>query len=398
VFTQEQQKTVSVTGTGSSVTQQPHSLIINTTSHTNMTTQSTTAVTTTTATLSRKPVANVYWKSVKLCVAKPDVSSEIHRQHGRVGADGRARHSKTDSVTVDTDGITHFEMKPKIMKIATYILAGVLPFIYSRASADETPVQPAQQGLVSVIIDDQTGEELARDHGIQAVEVADLDGLLNAVIQGQKPVRLQHIAVDEDSTDNAVATMTFRPYAGGKPPQAPGANLPLRQLSEEMKRYRIRRAEWQRGLIEYRGQVQGEVEGFVRQVTATQLEVSERFDKKLAARNGRDFNRSDVVKSIEMANKLLKDSAHPVLVLNTDGIDLPSEQRKPQNQPLTVEQLDPKIMLIFVNTSRRPEQSALFRGLRNETRHADNVKEAMSILIDQLNKDDANAEQKSEKE
>lgn len=334
----------------------------------------------------RNPAAKAYWKSVKVCVAKSDGSAVIHH------LDGRVSRPETDSVTVDTDGITHFEMKPKIMKIAAYLLAGVLPFISSRTSGEEVPVQAVRQGLVSVIIDDQTGEELARDHGIQAVEVADLDGLLNAVIQGQKPVRLLHIAVDEDSTDNAVATMTFRPYAGGKPPQAPGANLPLRQLSEEMKRYRVRRAEWQRGLIGYRGQVQGEVEGFVRQVAATQLAVSERFDQILQARQGRDFNRSDVVKSIEMANKLLKDTARPVMVLNTDGDDLPGEQRKPQRQPLTPEQLDPKVMLIFVNTSSRPEQGVLFRGLRNETRHADSVEEAMEILTGILKQDDGNAE------
>ena len=373
---------------------------MNTSSQTNLTIQSATTMNTTTAMPRRNPAANAYWKSVKLCVAKLDGSAEIHHQDGRVeriGADGHVRQSRTDSVTVDTDGITHFEMKPKIMKIAAYLLAGFLPILSSRTSAEEAPVQPAHQGLVSVIIDDQTGEELARDHGIQAVEVADLDGLLNAVTQGQKPVRLLHIAVDEDSADNAVATLTFRPYAGGKPPQAPGANLPLRQLSEEMKRYRVRRGEWQRGLIGYRGQVQGEVEGFVRQVAATQLAVSERFDSILQARQGRDFNRSCIVGSIEMANKLLKNAAHPVMVLNTDGEDLPGEQRKPQRQPLTPKQLDPKVMLIFVNTSRRPEQGVIFRGLRNETRHADSVQEAMGILIEILKQDDGETEPQPEK-
>lgn len=345
--------------------------------------------------------ASTYWKSVKLCIAKPDGSAEIHHLDGsveRIGADGRVSLVNTDSVTAKTAAITQFQLKPNMMKIATYILAGSLPFLSTIASAEDSPAPPRKEGLVSVIIDDQTGEELARDHGIQSLEVADLDGLLGAVIQGQKPVQLQHIAVDEDSTDNPVATMTFRPYAGGKPPQAPNANLPLRQLSEEMKSYRTHRAVWQRGLIGYRGQVQGEVEGFIRQVTASQLAVSERFDQILQSRQGRDFNRSCIVGSIEMANKLLKDAAHPVIVLNTDGDDLPGGQRLPQQKPLTAEQLDPRVMLIFVNTSRLPEQGVLFRGLRNETRHADSVKEAMEILIEILNKDDEAARDQAKKQ
>ena len=46
-------------------------------SHTNMTIQSTTAMNATTM-LFRNPAVNAYWKSVKLCVAKPDGSAEIH--------------------------------------------------------------------------------------------------------------------------------------------------------------------------------------------------------------------------------------------------------------------------------------------------------------------------------
>jgi len=373
---------------------------INMPTATTMTANPTTAMNTTTA-MTQNSTTSAYWKSVKLCVAKPDGSAEIHHHDGsveRIGADGRAVKPKsavasgmTGSVTRETAGITPIHQMITAMKCATIALSCLLSLTVKNVRAEENPKQPITEGLVSVIIDDQTGEELARDHGIQPLEVADLDGLLNAVIQGQKPVSLMHIAVDEDSTDNPLARMLFQPYAGGAPPQAPSTNLPLRQLSEEMKRYRLRRTEWQRGLIGYRTQVQGKVEGFIRQITATQLAVSERFDQKLAARNGRDFNRSDIVGSMEMANKLLKGAERPVIVLNTDGNDLP-ENRDPQRNPLTPEQLDPRVVLIFVNTSRLPEQGVLFRGLRNEVRHANSVKEAMQMMVSMVDPSKPTAE------
>jgi len=370
-----------------------------------MTTNPTIAMNTTAMTYT-KPAVTAYWKSVKLCVTKPDGSAEIHHHDGsveRIGADGRAVKPKssvssgmTGALTKETTGITPIHQMTTAMKCAAIALSCLLSFAAMDVRAEEIPKQPIAEGLVSVIIDDQTGEELARDHGIQPLEVADLDGLLNAVIQGQKPVSLMHIAVDEDSTDNPLSRMLFQPYADGTPPQAPSANLPLRQLSEEMKRYRLRRTEWQRGLIGYRTQVQGGVEGFIRQITATQLAVSERFDQKLAARNGRDFNRSDIVGSIEMANKLLKGAERPVIVLNTDGNDLP-ENRDPQRNPLTPEQLDPRVVLIFVNTSRLPEQGVLFRGLRNEVSHANSVMEAMQMMVSMVDPSKPTAEAKVHK-
>lgn len=344
-----------------------------------------------TSTMSRiYPASEAYSK--KRSIAKTDGSAEIHHDDGlleRIGGHDRVVTHKptvvpgmTGPVTKESTRITLITQMITSMKYATIALSSLLTFTVMDVRAEEPPQQPITEGLVSVIIDDNTGEELAHE-GILPLEVADLDGLLNSVIQGQKPVSLMHITVDEDSKDNPVAKMAFQPYAGGPPPQAPVANLPLRQLSVEMKRYRTLRGEWQRGLMGYRTQVQGEVEGLIRQITATQSAVSERFDQKLAARNGRDFNRSDIVGTIEMANKLLKDAVRPVIVLNTDGTDLP-ENRRPQRQPLSPEQLDPRVVLIFVNTSRLPEQGILFRGLRNEVRHADNVKAAMQILVGML--------------
>jgi hypothetical protein len=246
------------------------------------------------------------------------------------------------------------------------------------------PDSPKHAGseLVAVLIDDQSGEEL-RDQGIQPLEVSDLDALLNAVIQGQHPAKLLHLAVDEYAADNPVSSMEFRPYAGGTPPQAPPPTLPLRQLAEEMKRYRKERAVWQQGVLGYRKQVVTEVEGFIRQVVMSQMAVAQSFDRQLAARNGRDFNRSDIVGCVEAASRLLAEAPRPVIVFNSDCVDQPAN-RNPQKQPLAAAQLDPRVRLIFVNTSRKPERSILFQGLKNDVRHAESMAAAMEILVGML--------------
>ena len=50
---------------------------------------------TTMTTTHRAPEVSSYWKSVKLCLARPDGSVEIHHHDGRVvriAADGRPQH------------------------------------------------------------------------------------------------------------------------------------------------------------------------------------------------------------------------------------------------------------------------------------------------------------------
>ncbi|HKP05014.1 MAG TPA: hypothetical protein VJU77_16805 [Chthoniobacterales bacterium] len=234
------------------------------------------------------------------------------------------------------------------------------------------------------LIDDETGEELTTKHGIRPLAASDLEALINVVLRGSTPVRLLHQAVDEDSADNALARMDFHPYGGGQPPKAPSPGLPLRQLSEEMKTYRAVRGEWQRGIRAYRTNVVAGVERFIKGIAATQAEVSERFDRMLAERNGRDFNRSDILTCITTANRLLGSEGRRFLVLNTDAEDLPAH-RQPRRTALTVQELDSQIELIFVNTSHLPDQSLLFHGLANPVHHADSMQAAMDIIVGSLN-------------
>lgn len=246
----------------------------------------------------------------------------------------------------------------------------------ANGNVDATPPE-----IAVFLIDDQTGEELAIKHGIQPLAISDLEGLINGVINGTTPVRLFHQAVDEDATDNSTAQLEFRPFAGEKPPTKPSPNMPLRQLAEAKKSYDAKRAAWQKGILDYRKRLAGDAEGFIRQVAETQGTVAERFDKMLAARNGRDFNRSDVFGCVSNASRIFGTQERRFLVLNTDAADLPGSKRKPRTTPLNPKELDPSVELIFVNTSRLPEQAPMFAGLPNPRHHANSMKEAMELIV-----------------
>jgi hypothetical protein len=272
-----------------------------------------------------------------------------------------------------------------IMQSFAHLIAAVaslLTMLLSSVCAEPMP-QNTSEPLAVFLLDDQTGEELAAKHGIQPIATADLEVLVNGVLQNRTPVRLAHQAVDEDATDNAVTQMEFRPYAGGTPPTAPSPALPLRQLAEAMKKWRQERAAWQQGMISYRRDVIAQSEGFVKRVASTQLEVAQRFDQMLADRNGRDFNRSDIFGSITAANAALGSKGRRVLILNTDGVDLPGK-RAPRKLALTPAQLDPSVEIIFVNTSQIPDRGTLFAGIKNPARHANSMREAMEMVVAML--------------
>ncbi len=262
------------------------------------------------------------------------------------------------------------------------ILAVTLLSLISLGLAEEAPQSNSVSKDATVfLVDDQTGEELAVKHGIQPLAISDLEALINGVINGTTPVRLFHQAVDDDATDNAMAQLEFRPFKGATPPTKPSPNMPLRQLAEAKKSYDAKRAAWRKDILDYRKRLAGDAEGFIRQVAETQGTVAERFDKMLSARNGRDFNRSDIFGCVSNAARVFGTQGRKFLVLNTDAIDLPGKG-KPRTTPLNPKELDSAVELIFVNTSRLPEQAPMFAGLHNPRHHANSMKEAMELIVE----------------
>ena len=269
--------------------------------------------------------------------------------------------------------------------LRSLLLLTAVVFSPAAGNASESALEPVRVFLV----DDQTGEELRTKHGIEALQVEDLVVLINPVLMGHTPIHLYHQPIDEDASDNPVSQMVFKPFTAEPPPARPSPSMPLGEFVRAAAEYKTARAKWQTSILAYQREAVSGAQAFVKSVTATQLEVAQRFDQILKKRNGRDFNRSDICGTLEIANRLLGKTGRRVLILNTDAEDLPAH-RRPRRTPLNESELDAGIDLIFVNTSRVPDQSILFAGLKNRTRHADSVKEAMGMVVKMLTEEGRN--------
>jgi hypothetical protein len=247
---------------------------------------------------------------------------------------------------------------------------------------EDTPITPENDTVQIFLIDDPTGVELARDHGIQPIAVTDLSILVEGIIAHQRAVRVHHELIDEDASDNEVRVLAMEPYSGGAAPKKPSPTLPLRQLVEETERYRAERAIWVHGILEYRTRLESDIDAYVRGLTDAQSTLAERFDEMLLARKGRDFNRSDVSGTILSANRHLGTGGMRICVLNTDAEDLPGAETGKQSRrnPFNKEELDPGIVLIWVNTSGKPQQEPGFAGLPNPSHDVGTMAEAMTLI------------------
>ena len=242
------------------------------------------------------------------------------------------------------------------------------------------------------LLDDQSGPELERLHGIKSIKISDMEVLLDGVAQGRRPVRLFNQVVDEDASDNEIITLEFRPFNGGEFPVANLDNLPLGELDAAQEEFDKKAALWHGKMKAYITQLKGQAEGFIRKIAVNQAAVTERFGKLLKARNGREFNRSDVAGSVLSANQALGTEGCRILIINSDCVDLPAN-RKPRTTPFSTDELSPGVSIIFVNQSKIPDSTPLFKGLRNPVFHADTMKEAMDLALNILGETPPDAQQ-----
>lgn len=280
-------------------------------------------------------------------------------------------------------------MKAILLPVAAFLAAA------SASIADWDPKLRGELAAKVVLLDDQSGEELARDHGIQPVEIADLLAIVNGVLANRKAVQIIHQVVDEDASDNPLTVLDFNVYQGGAAPVPPPVGLPISQLREAMLRYRTLRSEWQQDIKAYQDGLQKDVERFVAGIATAQTAVAARHDAILLERNGKDFNRSDIAGGVLAAAKTLGNKGLRILVMNTDAVDRPGHG-KFRVSPFTPAELDPGIVIVWVNTSRVPDKSRLFDGLKNPVRHADSMREAMELVNELLEEDGAPPAQEEE--
>ena len=172
--------------------------------------------------------------------------------------------------------------------------------------ASEAPVAPGRSEQARIyIIDDSTGEELAKEHQIKPVEMDDMLALVGTVVAVQKAVQIQHELIDEDATDNKVRNLLLAPFTGSPVPTKPDPKLPLTELKKAKLEYRKKVAIFSGDIRTYRANLEADAEAFVKAVASAQDELTDRFARELEKNHGRDYKRSDVYGSLDNANKSL---------------------------------------------------------------------------------------------
>ncbi len=260
-----------------------------------------------------------------------------------------------------------------------FILTGLALFCIARpVVAQNTPTIESSQASV-FILDDLSGEELLKKHGIAATTKDDMLMLLDGVWEAGCGVELRHLVIDEDSTDQAPALLKLAPFTAKRPP-GPATIGSMREIEDSRAQYFKDRAIYQRAASTQLEAMKQGVTAFMQSVAETQLATAQRFDAKLEQRKGRDFNRSDVAGAVTTAGRILGNSGVRVLLVNSDCADAPGTG-KPRRTAFTAQELDPGIAVIFINQSRLPDQSPLFKGVKNPVEHADSMQEAMKLVI-----------------
>lgn len=262
-------------------------------------------------------------------------------------------------------------------------LLSALTLLFSSDSGlhAQSAAAPVKEESISIyIIDDATGPELELKHGIKQLGISDLTVLVNGVAQTRKHVRVCCAVVDDDASDNATAELAFAPFPGGRPPEATFGNLPLQEFETKLEAHRKLRNEWLLKMRNYRLELMEKARTFIHDVTTLQTSVSARFDEMLASRNGVDFPRSDIVPIVLAAGKVLGTEGTRVLLINSDMV--PATLRgTARSNPFQAAELDPLIHVVFCNVSKIPDASPLFQGLPNAIHHADNLTQAMELVL-----------------
>ena len=260
----------------------------------------------------------------------------------------------------------------RIFGLATTILLSHASF----AQAKETG------SIGIVILDDQLDPGLARE-GIKPLQAPDLDPLINAAINSRRAILLRHLPIMRDAKDAPVAALEFTPFAGGPKPEAPTGNLAYRDKLKAAENYRNAFRIWEKKFEVFAETVRGDGRASSDLVIANQLLVTETHDRLLIVDNGRERKGLDLVGAITHANDLLAECEIRILVINSPCADRSVVEGK-RTEVLKPAELDPSVQLVFVNTSRRPQQIVLFKGLPNSVIAQGSLVRALTTLSEKL--------------
>ncbi|MEQ1840025.1 MAG: hypothetical protein ABL994_06440 [Verrucomicrobiales bacterium] len=242
-----------------------------------------------------------------------------------------------------------------------------------------TTVAPADQPTHVVLIDDFSGPELETFHGITRATPEDLRDVIKAL--AGTAFTLTYTAVGEDADHQKPVVLKLPSFAGCPPvPVANPETLDLRTLTDLSERFFREKQTFQKARDEWLAEARDATDAFQRSVLLEQMRTAQVFNKNVV-RFGENYRRSDVAGATLLAVRLLPfdPNVRKVLILNTDCADAPFGKPS-RTAPFTDKEISPDVILLFVNTSRRPEQGALFSGLKNPVRSAESLPAAAKLM------------------
>lgn len=225
-------------------------------------------------------------------------------------------------------------------------------------------VQAEEKASIGIVIlDDQIDPGLVRE-GIKSLQAPDLDPLVNAAINSNRRILLRHLPVIWNAKDAPVAALEFTPFTGGSKPTPRSGILAYREKLKAAEQYRKDLLVWERKFKTFADTTRAEGRAFGESVIANQVSVTETHDRLLIENNGREKQGLDLIGAITHANLLLSECKDRILVINSPCADRSVMEGK-RDEILKPTELDLSVQIYFVNTSRRPQEGMLFKGLPN---------------------------------
>ena len=230
----------------------------------------------------------------------------------------------------------------------------------------------------SVIIDDFTGPELTANHGIVRTTPEDATALIKAFVGHD--FSLGYTAIAESADAQPTVEIKLTAFAIQPPrPVENASTLDLRTLTEASEAYFAEKGKFEEARGVWLASARTEAEAFKRNVIIEQMRTGAVFDRNVTSL-GEKYRRSDcAIALVTAARRLSERDGIKLLILNTDCIDSP--YGKPSRTiPFTAEEIPTDIVLVFVNTSHRPENSPLFSGLKNIVFTAESLQAAATLI------------------
>ena len=191
--------------------------------------------------------------------------------------------------------------------------------------------------------------------------------------------------VDDNGGDNVPLHFAITPFDKEVPDRPVFRAMTVRDKANALKEFEAKKATFLKENTEWRGRVLEGAKVWFEECVSRRMDVEEMFLKRLKANHDKDYRRSDIIGTIQKANELLAGAKKRFLLLNTDMEHQPGPAARDKAvRALNHADISQDVIIIMVNTSNKPDQSQLLKGLPNKILHAESLQKAAEVITAEL--------------